>query len=105
MLVAMGLAAWQLPGSASVAPSPTEPPSRILRGPAILLIVASTVAYVALGGIYAFTERIAQALQIPVTTYGAPLAISTLGGAIGSTLGGWFGTRMGWTYRWSAGCR
>ena len=31
-----------------------------------------------------------------MTTYGALLAISTLGGAIGSTLGGWFGTRTGW---------
>ena len=77
----------------------TESPrgqSRIPRLHSALLFGAIALAYVALGGTYAFTERVTHSIGILPGTYGTLLGASTIAGMFGAWSTGRLGARIGW---------
>jgi MFS family permease len=89
--------AMVFPARAAAAQAP-QGRSRIPSSRAVLLFGATALAYVALGGTYAFTERVAHASGIPPGTYGALLGASTVAGMLGAWSTGRLGTRHGWSW-------
>lgn len=85
-----------LPDNAKPISDSQEQSSEINWGLVVILIIAFSLLYGSMGGVYSFSERVgANAVGLAPQRIGVFLALSSAVGILGSALAGWLGIRLG----------